>query len=48
MTKYCSTNDINTTIEVLKLVLVKIHGTPASIKLSPRLNRVIMELQELE
>ena len=48
MTKYCSVEDINATIQVLNHVLSKIHNTPANIKLAPRLNRVIMELEELE
>lgn len=47
MTRYCSMQDIDVTIQVLKLVLSKIADKPANSKLAPRINRVIMELEEL-
>ena len=47
MTKYCSVQDIEVVIQVLKHVLSKTANTPANVKIAPRINRVIMELEEL-
>ena len=45
--KYASNSDINLTIEILKHAIAKTDGTFTGKKITPSINRVIFELEDL-